>query len=279
MDKFLSDPAGRLYRFLEHCEQENGNVTVLQGWRRYLELPATSSAVEILSGVAPFFPMPKLIVEQLKSMDDAEEHLDDFMPALEAASEAMSIAAESTVHMTQMQRRFTPGHVQALRHCSRVLQRLPSAGVPSDDQLNEVRESAQSLVDAILDATDLPAAVRETLLGYANAAIHDVDFFRVGGIDALVREANRFRGQVDNNPGSMLPPAKEEGVWANLKRFAAALGIIVAISHAPLAIGEDIKQYRQELLSVTSLAPAELVAPAPVSADALTDLTLSRGDD
>lgn len=266
MDKFLSNPAGRLYRFLEHCAQENGNDTVLQGWRRYLELPEGSSAVEILTGVAPFFPLPDLIAEQLMTMDDADEHLDDFAPALDAAREALSIAVESTVHMTQMQRRFNPGHVQALRHCSRVLQRLPSAGLPSDDQLNEVRASAQSLVDAILAASDLPATVRETLLGYANAAIRDVDLFKVGGLDALVREANRFRGQVATSPGSMLPPAKEEGVWANLKRFATALGIVVAISHAPIAIGEDIEAYKQQLLSITAPAPAVLVAPGPSSA-------------
>lgn len=266
MDKFLSNPAGRLFRFLEHCGQENGNDTVLQGWRRYLELPEGSSAVEILTGVAPFFPLPDLIFEQLRSMDDAEEHLDDFTPALEAARQALSVAVESTNRMAEMQRRFNAGDIQALRHCSRVLQRLPSAGLPSDDQLSEVRDSAQSLVDAILDATDLPAAVRETLLGYANAAIRDVDLFKVGGLDALVREANRFRGQVENNPGSMFPPAKEEGVWANLKRFATALGIVVAITHAPIAIGEDIKEYRQDLLSITTPAPEVLVAPGPSSA-------------
>ncbi|MEG8037673.1 hypothetical protein QP157_20845 [Sphingomonas sp. LR61] len=31
MDKFLSDPAGRLYRFLAHCEQENPNDSILEG--------------------------------------------------------------------------------------------------------------------------------------------------------------------------------------------------------------------------------------------------------
>lgn len=85
----------------------------------------------------------------------------------------------------------------------------------------------------------------------------------------LVREANRFRGQAEPNPGSMLPPAKEEGVWAGLKRFAAAIGIVVAISHAPIAIGEDIKEYRQELLSLTAEVPAQFVAPGPASAPAL----------
>ncbi|WIB61699.1 hypothetical protein DEJ13_07675 [Curtobacterium sp. MCLR17_007] len=264
MDKFLSNPAGRLYRFLEHCERENGNDSVLEGWRRYLDLPGGASSIEILGGIAPLFVLPKLIADLLLSTEHAEENLDDFRPALEAARDAMSIAAESTTQMVQMQRKFNAGHVQALKSCSRVLQRLPGAGaVPEDDQLAEVRDSAQELIDSIDNATDLPDTVRETLLGYAHSAIRDVDLFKVGGLDALEREANRFRGQVELNPGSVLPPVKEKGIWVALKRFATALEIIVLASHAPIAIAADVEEYKQAILSITAELPAEVIAPAP----------------
>jgi hypothetical protein len=263
VDKFLSDPAGRLYRFLEHCGNENANDTILEGWRRYLDLPAEVGRVEIVSGVAPLFPLPDLVVDLLRSTEHAEENLDDYTPALTAARNAMSVVVESTSAMSVMKRHFDAGDVESLKSCSRILQRLPGVGIPTDAQLDEVRSSAQDLIDSILNAKDLPSTVRETLLGYAHAAVRDVDLFKIGGLDALVQEAHRFRGQVETNPGSILPPAKEKGVWAELKRFATALGIFVMVSHAPIAIGEDINEYRRELLSITAPAPAELVAPGP----------------
>jgi hypothetical protein len=160
----------------------------------------------------------------------------------------MSIAAESTTQMVQMQRRFNSGHVQALRSCSRVLQRFPgSGGVPEDEQLAEVRDSAQELIDSINSATDLPSTIRETLLGYAHSAIRDVALFKVGGLDALTREANRLRGQVRFDPGSVLPPVKEKGVWVALKRLATALEVMVMISHAPIAIAGDVEKYQQAI--------------------------------
>ncbi|MCS6586978.1 hypothetical protein NYQ25_18575 [Curtobacterium flaccumfaciens pv. flaccumfaciens] len=269
MDKFLSNPAGRLYRFLEHCEGENGNDTVIEGWRRYLDLPGGASRIAILGAIAPLFVLPDHIADLLRSTEHAEEDLEDVAPALDAARAAMSLAAESTSQMVQMQKRFNSGHVQALKSCSRVLQRLPgAAGVPEDDQLAEVRDSAQALIDSINNATHLPDTVRETLLGYAHSAIRDVDLFKVGGIDALEREANRFRGQVELSPGSMLPPLKEKGIWVALKRFATALEVVVIVSHAPIAIAADVEEYKQAILSISAEMPAEIIAPAPAALEA-----------
>jgi hypothetical protein len=270
VDKFLSNPAGRLYRFFQHCEGENGNDSILEGWRRYLDLPGDASRIEILGGIAPLFVLPDLIIDLLRSTEHAEENLDDFTPALDAARSALSVAAEATTQMLQMQRKFNAGHVEALKSCSRVLQRLPGAGtVPEDDQLAEVRDSAQGLIDSINKATDLPDTVRESLLGYAHSAIRDVDLFKVSGLDALEREANRFRGQVGLNPGSMLPPVKEKGVWVALKRFATALEILVLASHAPIAIAADVEEYKKAILSITAELPAEVIAPAPPTQAAL----------
>jgi len=262
VDKFLSDPAGRLYRFLEHCEQENPNDSILEGWRRYLDLPDGAGRGEIISGITPLFVLPNAVADLLRSTEHAEENLEDYTPALTAARDALSVVAESTSGMTQMKRHFDSGHVQSLKSCSRLLQRLPGVGVPSDDQLAEVRDSAQALIDSINAATDLPPAVRETLLGYAYSAIHDVDLFKIGGVDALIREAKRFRGQLALDPWSMVPPPTEKGVLSGVKRLAAALGVIALVVHTPVAIGADVEEYKRAILSVTAELPAEVIAPA-----------------
>ncbi|MFJ4220010.1 hypothetical protein [Curtobacterium luteum] len=269
MDKFLSDPAGRLYRFLEHCAGAHPNISILEGWRIYLDLPDGTGPGPIISGIAPLFVLPDVVEDLLRSTEHAEENLEDYTPALTAARAAMSVVAEATNGMSLMKQRFDTGHVQSLRSCSRLLQRLPGVGAPSDDQLAEVRDSAQALIDSINDATGLPAAVRETLLGYAYSAIHDVDLFKIGGADALIREAKRLRGQLALDPWSMVPPPSEKGVLSSVKRLAAALGVIALVVHTPVAIGADLAEYKKALTSITEEVPADFLAPGRSSPPAL----------
>ncbi|MFZ6993181.1 hypothetical protein ACO0E1_14925 [Curtobacterium sp. RRHDQ66] len=222
----------------------------------------------LLFAIAPLFVLPDVVEDLLRSTEHAEENLEDYTPALTAARAAMSVVAEATNGMSLMKQRLDTGHVQSLRSCSRPLQRLPGVGAPSDDQLAEVRDSAQALIDSINDAMDLPTAVRETLLGYAYSAIHDVDLFRIGGADALIRKAKHLRGQA-LDPWSMVPPPSEKGVLSNVKRLAAALGVIALFVHTPVAIGADLEEYKKALTSITEEVPAELLAPGRSSLPAL----------
>lgn len=276
MDTFLNDPAGRLYRFFEHCASGNPNQQILEAWRMYLELPDGTPRVEVLKAVSPFFSMPSAILEKLRSIDHSVEHIEDYGPALEAAGDALAMAVESTSPLHVMNQKINGADVTALRACSRVLQRIPNAGSVSEDQLKEVRASAEELIDSINEATDLPGSLRATLLGYAHAAILDVDRFRVGGLDALVRDANEFRGQLDLDPGKIIPPKTASRVWKALVRYSEAMFIVATLVHTPLAIGEDANSYRESLQALTVSAPTTVVAPAASPQPA--DSTFTSGE-
>jgi hypothetical protein len=61
VDSFLNNPAGRLYRFFEHCAAGNQNQAIIEAWRMYLALPDGTPRVEVLRAIAPFFSLPELI--------------------------------------------------------------------------------------------------------------------------------------------------------------------------------------------------------------------------
>lgn len=243
---------------MEHCQKENGNDSILNGWRRYLGLDNTAPAVEVLSGASPLFGLPDVVLERLRNTEDAAAHEEDYGPSLAATKAALACVSQASDQMAVMQRTFDSGDVRALRQCSRVLQKDVRQIVAADEQLEEIRLSAQNLVEAINEATDLPPTVRETLLRYAHDALRDVSLYNVNGADALVRDSDQLIGQARRDPGLVSAAHEHSNVWDAVVRFSEALVVITTLLHAPIAISEDVKTYQAAL---TSLAPIEILAP------------------
>lgn len=152
---------------------------------------------------------------------------------------------------------YDRGTVTALRMCSRTLERDHYSAVAADEQLDEVRQRASELINAINGASGLPQAVRTTLLGYAHAALRDLDLFNIRGVDALVDDLDRFRGQVSRDPGLVSAIAPNRNLWQSVVRFSEALLVITSLVHSPLAIIDDVHDYQAELI-----APTMVVAPS-----------------
>lgn len=267
MDVFLGNPAGRLYRFLDHCQKENPNDSILNGWRRYLDLDPSKSPTEVLSGMSPLFVLPGTVMKRLQNLPDAEAHLEDYSHSLFAASLALDCAAQANSRMEILQANFDSGDVTALRLCSRVLEKDSRSAVATDAQLSDVRGSAVELIDAINAASDLPAEVRETLLGYAHAAVRDIDRYNVVGVEALIAGSDRLRGQAYRDPGLVSATVAEKSVWQAVVRFSEALLVVASLVHSPLAISSDVQKYQAEL---GASIPTIVVAPVDSSTDAAT---------
>ena len=261
MDVFLGNPAGRLYRFLEHCAQEESEDSILNGVGRYLGMSAKAiTPTRVLSTIAPLFELPGNAIGRLRVLPDRAEHIEDYEPALMAASAALGCLAQANAKMAVMQRTYNAGDVRALRACSRVLGKEPRSAVATDDQLDEIRVRALELVDAIRNSDTLPTEVSQTLLGYAYDALEGVDYYRVGGTDALVKSSDQLRGQAFRDPGFLTAAASEKKIWPAIVRFSEALLVVSVLTHTPLAIGEDVQQFQAAL---NALPPTVLVAPAP----------------
>lgn len=261
MDVFLGNPAGRLYRFLEFCRNEDPNAPILHAWANYLGM-SRSPAAEVVATISPLLALPNTIEDLLHDLPDHEAHREDFGPALQKAREALSFCVALNNGLQSMLSVYDAGTVTALRMCSRVLQRENYSAVVSEDQVDEVRQRATELINAINEAGDLPSSVRATLLGYAHAALRDLDLFNVAGVDALVDSLDRFRGQVSRDPGLVSALVPNKGVWQAVVRFSEALLVITSLIHTPLAIMEDVHDYQAELIAIPTLvvAPSETIA-------------------
>lgn len=89
MDVFIANPAGRLYRFLEHCKGESSQDTILNGWRHYLNIGEDTEPGDVLAVIAPIFGLPDAIEDLLYDLPDHEAHKEDFGFALTAARAAL----------------------------------------------------------------------------------------------------------------------------------------------------------------------------------------------
>lgn len=258
MDVFLGNPAGRLYRFLEHCKGSNSQDTILNGWRRYLNYGDETEPSDVLVAMAPVFGLPDAIEDLLYDLPDHEAHKEDFSPALTAARAAIRSCVSVASPMERMTNHYDAGDVTALRQCSRVLQRAHASAAPTDDQFDNVRQRATDLLNAVNEAKDLPASVRATLLGYAHDALRDLDLYYVQGVGPLINDVDRLRGEVSRDPGLVSAVVKDKKLWAAVVHFSEALLVIAALIHTPLAISADVQKYQAQLAAV----PTFVVAPA-----------------
>jgi hypothetical protein len=257
VDVFLGNPAGRLYRFLEHCRTENSQDTILSGWRHYVDYSDDAEPGEVLAAIAPMFGLPDVIEDLLYDLPDHAAHKEDFGPALDSARTALRSCASVAAPMGHMTSQYDAGVVTALRQCSRVLQRDGVSAAPQEDQFDEVRQRASDLLNAINEANGLPPSVRTTLLGYAHAALRDLDLYRVQGIGPLISDLDRLRGEVIRDSGLVSAVVEDKNLWGAIVHFSEALLVIAALVHTPLAISADVQKYQAEL----NAPPTSIIAP------------------
>jgi hypothetical protein len=253
-DVFLNDPAGRLYRFLEACLNTNTGMTVRNRWTDLFSLELPAPPAVFAANAATVMGLPTLVRNELSNRPNSLQYEEDYFESLDRADLALSLGTDASQPMAAMVQHYDAGDVIELKHASRLLQRDESRFFAADGQLKKIREASEDLLDAIRDARDLPADVRAALLDYASSALRDVDLYSVGGADALRKNVDSFRGQVIRDPVFVQEVGKHARLFGKLKTWSAAMAVVGAVIHAPLALMDDIGTYEALLgTPVTSL--------------------------
>lgn len=250
--------AGRLWNFLTHCSVMQGNKSSLDVWASYFKLESTFSE-ELFEAVAMMVKQPRLFEEDVASIEDPIVPAAVLLAELPKIRAALETAAYLSNPIESMQRQYDAGTLRSLETASHVISRAQFGvrEVPVES-IDNLRVIADELLAAVNSATDIDSELRGFLYRHASAILRGIDLYRIGGIDEVFGRVDQLTGAMLRSPEMLSGIARSTTVKSQLKKLFAAVTLIAAVIHTPIAIAADI----QTLLELTvGASESETVAP------------------
>lgn len=162
MNYFLITPAGRLFRFLEHCSiqmlSHNNVFTIEKVWSGHLNVELTTeqvSKLDLHAALAPVLALPAAIRIDVARRKKPIAPLEELLEPLPSAERALSLAGSLGRSIKDVNSCFDRDTLTGLKLLRRNLQQELACPAPSDDQIANLRSAVDLLRDETRAASDL----------------------------------------------------------------------------------------------------------------------------
>lgn len=257
-DPLLQNATGRLCRFLEytHSPHNGGNMTLRQLWSNYLH---AADGADLHVKLGSIVQLPAEAEAEMRDLRDSPFPLDDLLAALPIASQALHFAGNLDQSIDHARTLYDNGTLTTLRFASMQIAKEMKPRTVTDEELDEIRVSAQEFLDLVNETNSIDSDLRKVLLEHTYAILKAVDLFKISGSKTLEHELDRLHGHVYRSMNLFAPVVKTSGPMKDkFTRMVLALGAVSTILSAPLSIAESVGEYNA---LITSDAPTSVIAP------------------
>jgi hypothetical protein len=263
MDAHLNNPAGRLWRFLDYSFQSGSqDGPILPVWATYLEIPANHSSA-MYSALAKIRALPDETAAAIRELVNPPIPIDRLLENLPRAEEALEFGcAQLGSRLLELRGRYDAGILSGLETTSFILN---SANIltpdPSDDALEQIRSSAEDILDLLLRDDTIDAELRRLLYEHASAISRSLDLFKIFGLEGVLGEYDRLIGNLARKPDLVDKISKHGDVLARLRKLITALGLIASLVNSGVSIESGVHKALQ-------IDPSHVSVQAPKAPEA-----------
>lgn len=200
------------------------NAQLGETWSAMLGI-AQSHTPSLLRGVATLVELPDRALAQLRAIEGADyEHLATWRSEVRAC---LSHAFLLTSATNQAAAQVGVVAMFSLQGCARAIDRAPGGRDIDDDGIADARRVVQNLIEA-LEACDLEADAKATLIRHASAIAHALNIIRYTGAegvdDALAAALGAAFFTARAHPGTSSSPA-----FANFMQVIEVVAAVVTV--------------------------------------------------
>jgi hypothetical protein len=218
----LDNPAGRLHALLERLSERDPNAPLISAWAHTLDVDQAEVPFR-LGAVGQLLPAVR---EAAESTGDRawittvqQYHEEWTAPIFPRRRGLNTVISES---------RPSPSALVALGTLSSHLHAVrPEGMVPTDDELDNLKERLGTLTADVGQATDLPEEIKHLIVARLNDVLRAIQHVDIGGPEAVRMATETLLGAI-----FVREPASARS--STFRRVAATLGIVwVAFSSGP----------------------------------------------
>jgi hypothetical protein len=246
------NPIGRLFLFLTHSNRL-GNVTCLQAWTSFLDLPPEFSPT-LWRAVAEVQALPGQ-AHALVGRYDGPLDTEAVLEHIRVAANAVDVASNLNQPVQNMH--VAGETLMALKLASSVIGPSHHEPTASAETRDTIRYAANDLIDTLRRDDSIPVEVKRMLFDHAEAILHALNLVDIGGASVVIDERDRLLGRLVSDSQATAVVTKNPSLGEKVLTLLNTFLLVGNLMHVGLELPHDLTQ----ALAITSSTPGAVVAP------------------
>lgn len=240
MTVYPDNPAGRLHGLLTLFRSNASGQSIPHAWAATLGIPDVNSP-DLLRRLAHVFRLPAEIEGELRHVDEEEYDSDLALRWRKTIPAGLGPELFTSHQSVQVAASFDDASLSSLEHCSYVLHRYRRQRVPSDFELDRIRDAIAELEAEVRSQPGLDANLRDFLLFHAGAMTRALEDLVVRGPAALEEALDQAVGAAYRRV-DLTAHKDSHGVWTKFGNLIVVVAAALQIATSSFVLPGQIRQ-------------------------------------